>query len=111
MSGKFILYSQFFASKIEYLIIKTNSDIPNTQFDQACNTNESTQIVEFENRSYDLHSYKPVKVSNELSKTDDKDLHNNLCDSCLELVKNYSEIHHMGWKFFNLARDKVSFDS
>lgn len=77
-----------------------------TQLCWACNTNTCTQIITFGNRSYDLHSYKTVKVTSELS-GDDENSQNQLCDSCLVIVKLYSEIHHMGWKFFNIARQKI----
>lgn len=52
-----------------------------------------------------MHSYKLVKVTGESA--EDGELNHNLCDSCLDLVKLYSSVHHMGWKLYNLAREKV----
>ena len=71
---------------------------------RACNSNPITQQVTFENRSYDLHTFKPVKVTSE---TKSKDQYQ-LCDACIEIVKLFSSIHHMGWKFFNFAREKTN---
>lgn len=65
-------------------------------------------MLSFGNRSYDLHSYKPVKLTNDFGLIDE-DLNINLCDACLDLVKLYSEIHHTGWRLYNLAKDKVGF--
>jgi hypothetical protein len=67
-------------------------------------------MVSFGNRSYDLHSYKPVKVTSEPSKKDEKDDQSIICDTCLSIVKLYSEVHHMGWKFFNSTLEKVGSD-
>lgn len=94
--------------KYPNLIIKPIAKGGQVQTCQACNTNSSTQIVSFGNRSYDLHSYKAVKVTSELSKTDDKSDQSIVCDNCLELVRLYSEVHHMGWKFFNITLEKVN---
>lgn len=94
--------------KYPNLIIKPIEDTGQSQTCRACNTNPSTQVVTFGNRSYDLHSYKPVKVTSEPTKFDDKNQQNHLCDQCLNLVQLYSDVHHMGWKFINIARDKVA---
>lgn len=65
-------------------------------------------MVTFVNMSYSVHSYNPVKLSSDFSKID-QDHNLKLCEGCLEYVKLYSEIHHTGWRLFNLAKDKVSF--
>lgn len=74
---------------------------------QNCNTDTGTQSITFGDRSYDLHSFKPVKVTSGTIKADDEQQQTNLCDPCFELVKLYSEVHHMGWKFYMLASKKV----
>lgn len=93
----------YLESSEKHLLITSLAYLQNQQ---ACSTNLSTQVVSFGNRSYDLHSYKPVKVTSE---SDDKDLHSHLCEACFDMVKLYSDIHHMGWTLYNIAKDKVCF--
>ena len=98
--------------KYPNLIIKpiTETKTQKNPVCRACNSNSSTQEVTFENRSYDLYTFKSVKVTNEPTKSDSTstDEHRyHLCDCCLEIVRLFSDLHHMSWKFFMIAREKV----